>query len=83
MALPVWVLRWNGGFGIAYIGKARDIVSRGKDARKRVVFEVSSATVYPTLDAAESAAVVLGAEYPDKFLGKLEPREWNGRRKRP
>jgi hypothetical protein len=80
---PVWVLRWHGPFGVAYIGKNREIVSRGKDSRRYTVFEVAKATVYRTRDAAESAALVLGAEYPERFLAKLEPREWDGRRKRP
>lgn len=79
---PVWVLRWLGPYGVSYIGQHPEILDP-KDRRKHVVFEVAQATLYPTRDDAEGAAVVLSAKYPDWFIGKLDPREWDGRRKRP
>lgn len=79
---PVWVLRWLGPYGVAYIGMEPKILD-AKDRRRHVVFEVAQATLYPTRDDAEGAAVILSAKYPEWFIGKLDPRVWDGRKKRP
>lgn len=78
---PTWVIRWQGAFGICYIGRD-PATMRAAEWRGVTVYSVELAFPYPTREAAEGAALVWAAKYP-RFLGELSAREWDGKRKRP
>ncbi len=86
-----WVVRWNSPFGICYLGRDPQRRKVGyalngavMDAfRSKIVHEVEDAWVYQTRERAEEAAFKLAAQHPDVLMGKLEPREWDGKKKRP
>lgn len=80
-AVPAWVIRWHGAFGVTYIGRDPEITTPSR-YQGWVVHNIELAKKYPTQEGAESAALVMAAKFPE-FIGKLEVREWDGRRKRP
>lgn len=78
-----WVLRWLNSKKVYYIRVERVGASKWRGHRKLVVRNVAEATTYQSKEAAESTAKILGAVYSNQFLGKLDPREWDGRKKYP
>ncbi len=89
---PGWVVRWNSPFGIVYLGRdpqresGRGYSLNGKvmqGFRSKIVHEVEKAWVYQTRERAEDAAFKLTSQHPEELMGKLEPREWDGKKKRP
>lgn len=79
---PAWVLRWLGPFGVTYIGDDPEM-RRAKDYRRKIVHKVADATLYPTREAAESAALFLIGKHPEELIGRIVPRLWDGRKKYP
>lgn len=77
---PVWVIRWLGPFGVTYIG--RDPEVRSIEYRGKTVYDVGLAKTFRTKERAESAALILASKH-EEFIGTLDPREWNGRKRYP